>query len=51
MLTLPAFSLFLFVGNYLAAFTLQIIWFKKIFMGALKALGLGGKKAEMDKLA
>ena len=44
MLTLPTVSLIFFVGNYLAAFTLQIVWFRKILMGALKALGLTGAK-------
>jgi hypothetical protein len=30
----------LFVFNYVAAYALQLIWFKKILMGALKVLGV-----------
>jgi len=50
LFTINWFGLFFFILNYLAAFCLQLIWFQKILMGALKVTGLLKSKEKIEKV-
>jgi hypothetical protein len=49
LLSLPLFKWSTFILGYVVGYALQLIWFRKMFIGALKTLGIiGGKKKKED---